>query len=374
MTTKNQRPSGWNAATGAYVTTMQAAGRRPGTVRLHRHYLGLLATRYPAGPWRLGTQQLEAFLAKPTWKPETRKSARTVVAGFYRWAHGRGFLEEDPASYLMPISVPTARPRPTPEFIVARVAREDDRDGYMAMLAAYAGARAGEIAQVLPARDLVGDELTLHGKGGKERVVPVIHPPLLRRLRADARTGDRENGWAFPNGRGSHISSGHVTKLLSAALPDGWTGHTLRHRFATQAHHGTRDLLAVSELLGHARVETTQRYVLVGDDARRAAVVSAAELRDGAGSVLARPGQDAVHLGLGQPGQAGGLGGQPAGVVDVLNDQLVALLPLLLDRLRQPGEPLGAGLDPLGEVRQVVDHGGSGGASAHHAGLSAVGV
>jgi integrase len=66
-----------------------------------------------------------------------------------------------------------------------------------------------------------------------------------------------------------------VSKLLSRALPPGWTGHTLRHRLATAAYGGTRDLLAVSALLGHSRPETTQRYVRLPDDAIRAAVAAA---------------------------------------------------------------------------------------------------
>lgn len=59
------------------------------------------------------------------------------------------------------------------------------------------------------------------------------------------------------------------------AVVDGWTAHTFRHRLATRAYAGTRDLLAVSELLGHSRPETTQRYVLLPDDALVAAVEAA---------------------------------------------------------------------------------------------------
>lgn len=267
------RPVGWGPAVGAYVTTMQAAGRAAGTIRLHRHYLAHLeASVGRVGPWSVSPRLLEQFLGLPTWKPETRKSARSVIVGFYRWAHGRGYVLEDPAAGLPSVRVPVALARPTPEHLVARLARDDDRVGYMAMLAAYAGARCAEIARLEPCRDLVGDELTIHGKGGRVRAVPVVHPPLLARLRRDVMRG----GYAFPNGLGGHLSPGHVSRLLSDALPDGWTGHTLRHRFATTAYRGTRDLLAVSELLGHARVDTTQRYVRLPDDALRAAVASAA--------------------------------------------------------------------------------------------------
>jgi integrase len=337
---------------------MQAAGRAKGTVRLHRHYLGLLAERYPAGPWRLTAGQLEKFMAKPSWSPETRKSARQVLAGFYRWAHGRGFIDDNPALYLPSVKVPPPNPQPYPEHLVRLVARDDDRVGYMAMVAAYAGARCAEIAQLLPARDLVGDELTLHGKGGKQRVVPVIYPPLLRLLQRDALRG----GWAFPNGRGSHLSPGHVSKLLSQAMPDGWTGHKLRHRLATQAHNGTRDLLAVMDILGHTRLETTQRYVKMPDDAKRRAIAAACgpvePTPPAPRLALAGAGQDPQHLGLGDAGGAGGLSGLPAGVVDVLDDQLIALLTLLSDRLGQSGQALGGRLDALGQVGEALGNAG----------------
>lgn len=116
-------------------------------------------------------------------------------------------------------------------------------------LAAFAGLRCAEIARV-HGQDLAGDVLRVHGKGGKVRDVPVL-PRLLDRLQA-------VEGWAFPNGHGSHLTPGHVSRLLSRALPEGWTGHTLRHRLATAAYAGTRDLLAVSALLGHSRPELEQ--------------------------------------------------------------------------------------------------------------------
>jgi integrase len=137
----------------------------------------------------------------------------------------------------------------------------------MGMLAAFGGLRAAEIAQV-HARDLVGDELIVHGKGGKVRAVPVLDGRLFARLQL-------LDGWAFPNGHGDHITPGHASRLLSRALPDGWTAHTLRHRCASVAYAATRDLLAVGALLGHSRPETTQRYVAMPNDAIRAAAAAA---------------------------------------------------------------------------------------------------
>jgi integrase len=250
-----------------YGTALRAAGRSPGTIRLHRYYLSSLAERH-ASPWQVTTPDLLAFLSVEHWAPETRKSARAAVRGFYRWAYGAGHLEEDPGDTLPSVRVPPGRPRPTPEHLVRVLVRhEDPRIGLMAMLAAYAGLRAAEIARV-HASDLAGDTLVVHGKGGRVRGVPVLNELLLERLEA-------LEGWAFPNGLGSHLSPGHVSRVLSRAMPESWTAHTLRHRMATTAYAGTRDLLAVGAVLGHSRPETTQRYVLLPDDALRAAVRAA---------------------------------------------------------------------------------------------------
>lgn len=256
----------WNHALALYAAAQVAAGRAAGTVRLHRHYLTTLAGSH-RWPWSVTTTHLVAFLAVEHWRPETRKSARAAVCGFYRWGHGAGHVDDDPAAGLPPVRVPPGRPRPAPEWLVKRsIEQGDSRVALMLSLAAYAGLRAGEIAR-LHTSDVVDGRLYVRGKGGRTRVVPLAaHLALMLPL---------EGGWVFPNGRGSHLSPGHVTRLVSRALPEGWTAHTFRHRLATRAYAGTRDLLAVSELLGHSRPETTQRYVLLPDDALVAAVEAA---------------------------------------------------------------------------------------------------
>lgn len=257
----------WNDALDAYRTAQRAAGRSPGTIRLHRHYLNLLAG-HTRSPHTVTTATLQQLLANETWAPETRKSARSAFRGFYRWAYGSGLVDDDPAFGLATVRVPPAPPRPTPEHLVRRlVAAEDRRVAFMVMLAALGGLRCAEIAQV-HSDDLDADVLLVHGKGGKVRPVPIVSARLLDRLLG-------VSGWAFPNGHGSHLSPGHVSRLLSAALPDHWTGHTLRHRCATVAYAGSRDLLAVGAFLGHSRPETTQRYVRMPDDAIRAALRAA---------------------------------------------------------------------------------------------------
>jgi integrase/recombinase XerC len=259
----------WNQWLAGYATTQRAAQRSSGTVALQRHYLQRLARLHP-DPAAVTTTDLETFLAAhPWWQPETTRSARSSLRGFYKWACRKGLLEADPAQHLEPVRTMPPVVRPAPEPVVAAVvADEDPRIALMGMLGAYLGLRCCEIARVHSA-DLDGDVLWVLGKGRKRRKVIVVHPGLLDRLRG-------LEGWAFPGRVDGHLSAGHVSRLLSRALADGCTAHQLRSRMATVAFTATRDVLSVGRFLGHSRPETTQRYIALPDDGLRAAALAAA--------------------------------------------------------------------------------------------------
>lgn len=269
----------WSEALEEYVEWLSAGQRSPGTVRLHRHYLGLLE-RAADDPWQVTSRQLVHILANPTWGPETRKSCRSVYRTFYAWAADAGYVERNPAAGLPKVQVPsrTARPAPLEALRIgleratawqraAAPGRPRLNVRVMLLLAAYAGLRCVEVAAVHH-DDYSDGLLYVTGKGGKRRVVPLEHPEVIAALTSCP-------SYLFPWQDG-HITAAYVTRLMSDLLPDHWTGHTLRHRFATQAYAGTRDLLAVGQLLGHSRPETTQRYVRLPSDALLAGVRAAA--------------------------------------------------------------------------------------------------
>lgn len=263
----------WYGALMAWSRALRAAGRRPATVRLYQHYIEVLAARLGPDPWAVTRDDLEQLLGSVEWGPSARKSMRTAVGGFYRWAHETGRVAEDPAANLPTVRVPRGQPRPTPEGIfIAALEAADGREWLMLALAGLIGLRAGEISRV-HVDDLLDDVLLVHGKGGKDRRVPVTYPEIVEAIAS-------ADGWVFPNvQRGGHLTPNHVSKILSGLLPGKWTGHTLRHRFGTRSFAGSRDLLAVSALLGHASTETTLIYVQLPDDHLRDAVRAAAPLR-----------------------------------------------------------------------------------------------
>jgi site-specific recombinase XerD len=87
--------------------------------------------------------------------------------------------------------------------------------------------------------------------------------------------GAPADGWLFPGDTDGHVSRQWVGQLVVRVLPDGWTTHTLRHRFSSRAYSGTRNLRAVQVLLGHQSIATTERYCAVDDSEIRAAMEAA---------------------------------------------------------------------------------------------------
>lgn len=144
------------------------------------------------------------------------------------------------------------------------------RDRAVLLLLYGAGLRIAE-ALSLPASVLpMGETLLVTGKGGKQRVVPVL--PLVRQAVADYA---RQCPWCLTPGRplfrgakGGPLAQGMVQRATARArvalgLPPTSTPHSLRHSFATHLLGAGADLRSLQELLGHASLSSTQIYTKV---------------------------------------------------------------------------------------------------------------
>jgi integrase len=248
---------------------LRAAGRSPETIRVRMSQLQP-AARVIIDPLTTTTRELLVVLADPDWAPETRKGARSALVSFFDYLIAVELRVDNPARRLPSVSVPSAVPRPASESAVLEALSSADVDvQLMVALASYAGLRRAEIARV-HSDDVTSAGLRIVGKGGKTRVVPLA--PFLREWLERL-----PRGYVFPSPvhSGQPLTADNVGRRIAEALPDAWTAHTLRHRFATRAYQGSHDLRAVQELLGHSSVVTTQRYTLVSSDARMAAVMAA---------------------------------------------------------------------------------------------------
>lgn len=257
----------------AYVAAEAGAGRSPNTLLSRRGHLAHMARGMRCAPARVTTAGMLRWFGEQRWSVETRRGYRNTAVSFFGWAHRAGHLPADPAGALPVMKAGSPSPRPVPDSVwFEAIAAADPRVRLMLRLAAEAGLRRAEVAQV-HISDLTrgpgGAELLVHGKGSKLRTVPISDEL------ADAIADGSATGYLFPAGANGHLSPRYVGDLCGEVLPAGWTMHKLRHRFATRAYRGSRNLRAVQVLLGHSSVATTERYTAVDDDEIRAAAMSA---------------------------------------------------------------------------------------------------
>jgi integrase len=273
-------PDAWAPWIELLAAELKAARRSAGTIRLRRLGLARFARAHPhLDPMTVSRDDLLRYLGDNDWAPRYAQSTRTTFRVFFDMLRKAGHRIDDPAEGLPEIQIPRSVPRPCPDrAVVETFTRTDNPMVLLAVrIAAETGLRRAEIARIRRC-DVEGDPgafwLRVIGKGGHERTVPIADD-LATALTAGP------GSYVFPsldrwgNTLAPHISADALGVLIAQALPDHWTVHTLRHRFATKAYEATKDIRAVQELLGHASPTTTAIYTRVANESLRVAAAAA---------------------------------------------------------------------------------------------------
>jgi len=227
---------------------------------------------------------VRAYLASLAGSQRKSSISRKLAAlkHFFRWCSRSGARHDDPAAQL---TGPKRERYLPPHLSVDEMFRVLDgiggvspaalRDRAMLELLYSSGLRVSELV-ALDWEDLDrrAEVVRVLGKGRKERIVPVggvaldaldayrRHWPLQPR---------RDDGAVFLNARGGRLTVRSVARIVAHHTAAAGTRahaspHAFRHSFATHLLNGGADLRAIQELLGHARLSTTQRYTHVNFD------------------------------------------------------------------------------------------------------------
>jgi integrase len=256
-------PGQWDTALDGWITWLIASGTSTATRKTRRAHVRRIARELDSQhPRDITDAQLLAILGRPEYSMEHRRGLRASLASFYRWSLEQGVVDEDPTLTLPHIKAALGAPKPaTDDIWRALLEQASPRTALMARLACEAGLRRAEVACV-HSDDLNagigGAELIVHGKGSKQRVVPITVSLATAIAKAQP-----FGGFLFPGKIDGHASPDWVGRLVSRVMPPGWSIHKLRHRAASRGYAGTGNLRAVQEFLGHTSVATTQRYVAV---------------------------------------------------------------------------------------------------------------
>jgi integrase/recombinase XerD len=235
-----------------------------------------------------------ASLASEGQSAATMARRLSAIRQFHRFLYLEGARSDDPTQT---VEGPRQQ-RPLPKLLVhaeiaaliEAAAQRTDAEGLRLMacleLLYATGLRVSELVG-LPLSALAPDRslLTVLGKGGKERMVPIGR---AARAALEAYLGVREGfvgrhakagSYLFPSrARAGHLTRQRLTQLLKELAaqagidPARLSPHVLRHAFASHLLAGGADLRAVQMMLGHADIATTQVYTHVQGDRLAAAV------------------------------------------------------------------------------------------------------
>lgn len=257
-----------------------------------RHFTSFLARHLGHAPClgdmrRLDAKTFRAFLASRRREGiESRTLARTMSAlrTFFRWLEASERLKNRAVLSVAMPKVPHGVPKPLTvekavEVVDGGMKAELDwisaRDAAVLLLLYGSGLRISE-ALGLRVKDAPGparDVLLIRGKGGKERIVPVlpVTQDAVRRYLELCPYPLSADGPLFLGARGGALSPRIIQLTMERlrevlGLPETATPHALRHSFATHLLSAGADLRQIQELLGHASLSTTQVYTEVDRD------------------------------------------------------------------------------------------------------------
>ena len=272
----------------AFVRYLSDEGKSLNTIATYRQVLSKLETwlqeqRSATSLVDLSAGDLHAYFSylrtSMRAKPATLNLSRGALSAFYKWAGEQGLAAENPARKIKASVAVKAAPKALNEahmdrLIEAAMRCPRRRDGAIVLLLLLTGLRESELCQLLVKDvDLEHRTMTVYaGKGGKYRELPLT-VELCRVISAyiDGERAEVASNLKRPLKR-NHLFIGRrgpitrptvfrvVNRVGKLAGIDGCHPHQLRHTYATLILNKTGDLTAVSALLGHSSIATTQIY------------------------------------------------------------------------------------------------------------------
>lgn len=208
----------------------------------------------------------------------TRARQLSSLRSFLKWLDRQGHMHNAAVLALrtprQPRRLPRALPPDAAKDLVRLHAPHGQQENWVAARDAAlftllygCGLRIDEALRLNYDRRPARGELIVHGKGNRERLVPVL--PIVEEALADYMAqcpfSFEKDTPLFLGARGGRLNQAVAQRQMrylrrALNLPESATPHALRHSFATHLLAAGANLRVIQELLGHASVSTTQRY------------------------------------------------------------------------------------------------------------------
>lgn len=229
----------------------------------------------PGGLLNATADDIQKYLSNADIKPSSVARRASAMRSFYKFLMLEKIIQTNPTINLeLPKRAKQLPKLLSPEEIELLISSAGDvrtsvRLRAMIELLYASGLRVSELCE-LPMTANLGDRLLIHGKGAKERMVPVHETARHALDKWLEIRSPQESKFVFP----SNSESGHITRdgffkilkkcaVLAGIDPHRVTPHVLRHSFASHLLAHGANLRAIQTMLGHEDISTTQIYTHV---------------------------------------------------------------------------------------------------------------
>jgi len=251
-------------------------------LRMFREFLEKRLGRVPA-PDGIAREMVVQFgVSLKGAAPLTLRRKYACLSSFFGFLQDMGYAQTNPARRLPLPKVAQPVPVCLSEEMAQKLVAAADSPWSKALvvLLLSTGIRRSEAVGVtLDDLDLENRQLLIHGKGGKERMVPLTEQVVEAIEAYLSHRVETQSRHLFVSTYGGHSLAGRVVNRMlnnvirKAGLEgQGITPHKLRHTFATHLIRNGVDVRTVQELLGHADLQTTARYLHSDTRTKQAAV------------------------------------------------------------------------------------------------------
>ena len=261
----------------AFLDAMRVKGLSKKTLYRYEYVIGKLLKDVQVSCRQITVHHLRDWLAKEQARGlalSTLDGDRQVFSTFFGWLYREGLIERSPTLNLAPIKVPKKKKKIFTDVELDRLHRAaagDLRDTAIISFLESSACRVSELCELnKDCVDLERGEVIVHGKGDKERLV-MLSEVAVDQLRTYLKSRRDWNEALFlSEKKEKRLEPGGVRVMLNRVAALAGVEHVHPHKFrrtwATNAARYGMPIHQISALLGHEKIDTTMKYVILNDN------------------------------------------------------------------------------------------------------------
>lgn len=254
----------------AFLSAKEVEGRSPKTIARYE-YICKRALKKMKVPLRdVSVYHLRMYLSEEKARgiaDSTLDGTREVLSSLFGWVHKEGLIRTNPTANLGAIKIQKKVRKPYSQTDIERLKEHcaNSRDKAIICLLLSTGCRVSEICNLdRDSLDFINKEVTVLGKGNKERTVFLDDVSIMVLTRYLNERKDNEPA-LFIGKRHERLEPGGIRAMLKVLSEKAGVENAHPHRFrrtlATNLIDHGMEIHQVAQILGHERLDTTVRYI-----------------------------------------------------------------------------------------------------------------